>query len=303
MSEPSSETERLQKFLARAGVASRRACEGLIQEGRVRVNGKVVTELGTRVDPLSDRVEFDGETVTADARTVYLLLNKPPSVISASSDPRGRPTVTKLIPREYGRVYPVGRLDWDSEGAILMTNDGTLANLLTHPRHEVAKTYMAKVKGLVPNTDSRIKKLRGGVFLDGKKTLPAEILRDSDTGRHTWFVVSIREGRNRQIRRMFEQVGLLVGRLKRIAYGPVLLGDVFPGDFRRLTDTEVEELYESAGGTRADLSASRGRLPSHKRKATSRRASAAKRPPKKVADAKNRPRRPSRPKRDGPKGD
>ena len=300
MSNPNPETERLQKFLARAGVASRRASEALIKEGRVRVNGKVITEQGTKVNPLTDRIEFDGETVTADARSVYLLLNKPPSVISASSDPQGRPTVTKLIPREYGRVYPVGRLDWDSEGAILMTNDGELANLLTHPRHEVHKTYMAKVKGLVADTDSRIKKLREGVFLDGKKTLPAEIVRDSDTGKHTWFLVSIREGRNRQIRRMFEQVGLLVSRLRRIAYGPVMLGEVGQGDYRRLSDGEVDELYESAGGNRSELAASRGRLPSHKRKATSRRAHQAKRPAKKTEHPKNRS---SRGKRGGPKRD
>jgi 23S rRNA pseudouridine2605 synthase len=300
MSDPNPENERLQKFLARAGVASRRACEGLIEEGRVRVNGKVITEQGTKVSPLVDRIEFDGETVTADSRSVYLLLNKPPSVISASSDPEGRPTVTKLIPREYGRVYPVGRLDWDSEGALLMTNDGEMANLLTHPRHEVAKTYMAKVKGLVPDADNRIKKLRDGVFLDGKKTLPAEIVRDSDTGKHSWFVVSIREGRNRQIRRMFEQVGLTVIRLRRIAYGPVLLGDVPQGEYRRLSDEEVDELYESAGGSRSDMAASRGRLASHKRKAVSRRASAAKRPPKKSADPNNRA---PRGKRSGPKRD
>lgn len=299
MSDPGG--ERLQKFLARAGVASRRAAEKLIEEGRVRVNGKVVTQLGTCVDPLADRVEFDGETVAIDARSVYLLLNKPTSVISAASDDRGRPVVTSLVPREYGRLYPVGRLDWDSEGALLMTNDGDLANLLTHPRHEVAKTYMAKVKGLVADNDPRIKTLRQGVYIDGKKTLPAEIVRDSDTGKHTWFVVSIREGRNRQIRRMFEQVGLLVGRLKRIAYGPVLLGDVGSGDFRRLTDNEVEELYESAGGERPVLGASRGRLPSHQRKATARRAKAAKQAPtKKPAHPKSRS---ARGKRGGPQRD
>jgi 23S rRNA pseudouridine2605 synthase len=291
MSENEDTKERLQKFLARAGVASRRACEKLIEEGRVRVNGQVVLEQGMKIDPLSDRIEFDGETVSADQRSVYILLNKPPSVISAASDPEGRPVVTKLVPAEYGRLYPVGRLDWDSEGALLMTNDGELANMLTHPRHEVAKTYMAKVKGLLPDNDPRLKKLREGVYLDGKKTLPAEIVRDSDTGRHTWFVVSISEGRNRQIRRMFEQVGLLVGRLKRIAYGPVLLGDIYPGDFRRLSEEEVNELYDAAGGSRSELATSRGRLPSHKRKATSKRAHAAKKPaPKKYDPSRERSR-------------
>lgn len=294
--------ERLQKFLARAGIASRRASEALIEAGRVRVNGKVVTELGTKIDPRTDKVEFDGETVSADHRHVYLLLNKPQGVISAASDPEGRPVVTSLIPDEYGRTFPVGRLDWDSEGAILMTDDGELAQLVTHPRHEVTKTYMVKVTGLIGDKDHRIDALREGVKLDdGRKTLPAEVIRDSDTGKHTWFVVSIREGRNRQIRRMFEAVGIDVRRLRRIAYGPVSMGDVPPGEFRRLSEEEIDELYDAAGGKRPRFSASRGRLPQHKRSAIKRRAAQAKRdaPPSKDARPhREKPGRDGKPSRD-----
>jgi len=258
--------ERLQKFLARAGVASRRACELLIEAGRVRVNGVVVTELGSKVDPVTDAVELDGQRLGVDVRLVYLLVYKPVSMISAVSDPEGRPVVTSLVPSDFGRVYPVGRLDWDSEGALLLTNDGELHNLLTHPKHEVVKTYMVKVRGRVGDDDRRIERVReGGILLDGKPVLPAEVMRDSDTGLHTWFVVGLREGRNRQIRRVFEAVGLDVLRLRRIAYGPVYLADLEPGEFRRLSEEEIEELYEAAGTKRPAMSASRGRLPVGKR--------------------------------------
>lgn len=262
-----SNEERLQKFLARAGVASRRASERLIEQGLVKVNGRVVTEMGTKIDPAIDRVEFEGRHITADARHVYLLVNKPTNVISSASDPEGRPVITQYVHEDYGRLYPVGRLDWDSEGAILLTNDGTLTQLLTHPRHEVVKSYLVKVRGLIPNNDDRIERLREGVRLDdGFRTLPAEIVRDADTGTHTWFVVSIREGRNRQIRRMFEAVGYTVLRLRRIAYGPVLLADLPPGGHRRLNEEEIEELYQAAGQRRPTLSASRGRIATKKRK-------------------------------------
>ncbi|MCB9519579.1 MAG: pseudouridine synthase [Myxococcales bacterium] len=279
------EPERLQKFLARAGVASRRACETLIVGGRVSVNGQRVTELGTKVDPTVDVIELDGLRVNADARSVYLLLNKPTGTISAASDPEGRPVVTDLVSADYGRVFPVGRLDWDSEGALILTNDGELANLLTHPRHEVQKTYMAKVKGLVGDNDRRIDKLRDGVQLEDHMTLPAEVVRDSDTGKHTWFVVGLREGKNRQVRRMFEAVGLEVIRLRRVAYGPVVLGDLSPGDVRRLSEEEIEELYEAAGATRPALSSSRGRLPVDKRAGKQRVARSAAGPaPEKTND-------------------
>lgn len=253
--------ERLQKFLSAAGIASRRKCEDLIVEGRVKVNGKVVSELGTRVRPGVDHVQVDGMAVSYDPRHVYLLLYKPTRVISSVSDPEGREVVTDLIPATFGRVYPVGRLDWDSEGALLMTNDGRLTELLTHPRYEVTKVYMVKVDGIVASDDRRIEMLRQGVRLDdGYLTQPAEVSRDADTGRHTWFVVGIKEGRNRQVRRMFEAIGLDVRKLKRIAYGPVPLGNMLPGDYRRLQEDEVDDLYEAAGAERDILGSSRGRL-------------------------------------------
>ena len=264
--------ERLQKFLSRAGVASRRRSEEFILAGRVKVNGVVVTELGTRIEPFKDVVHFDNVQISADQRFVYLLLYKPTQVISAVSDPQGRPVVTDLIPTDYGRVYPVGRLDWDSEGAILMTNDGELTDLLTHPRHEVSKVYMVKLRGHLRNDDERIIRVRNGVRLDdGYQTQPCDVILDGGTERHSWFVVSIKEGRNRQIRRMFEAVGMTVLKLKRIAYGPVQLGEMMPGTYRRLDEGEIEELYEAAGKKRPTLSAARGRLHHTRRKAHSDR--------------------------------
>lgn len=258
--------ERLQKYLARAGVASRRQAERLIEEGHVKVNGRIVRELGTSVEANVDVIEFAGRRIELDTRRVYLLVYKPQKVITSVSDPEGRDVIVRLIPNDFGRVYPVGRLDWDSEGAVILTNDGDLTELLTHPRHEVPKTYMVKTTGVVTDMDPRIERLRDGVVLDdGYRTRPCEITRDSDTGKHSWFVVTIREGKNRQIRRMFEAVGLDVRRLRRIAYGPVLLGDLQPGDYRRMHESEIEELYEAAGGKRAVTTASRGRLPTTKR--------------------------------------
>ena len=258
--------ERLQKYLATAGVASRRACETLIESGRIKVNGIVVKTLGTSVEPGEDVVDFDGRRIEPERLQVYLMVNKPIGYISAASDPEGRPVVTSLVPPEYGRVYPVGRLDWDTEGAVILTNDGELTQLLTHPRHEVAKIYQAKLRGIVDNMDPRIERLRQGVMLDdGYVTLPADVIRDSDTGNHTWFVVGIREGKNRQIRRMFEAVHLDLIKLRRVAYATVQLGAVPLGDHRRLLDSEVEALYRAAGAERDLLKASRGRVPTRQR--------------------------------------
>ena len=190
-----------------------------------------------------------------------MLAYKPRRMISAASDPEGRPVVTSLVPPDFGRLFPVGRLDWDSEGAIILTNDGELTQLLTHPKHEVHKVYMTKVRGRVSDTDERIRRIREGVRLhDGYRCLPVEVTRDSTTDKHTWFVVAIKEGKNRQIRRMFEAVGMTVLKLKRIAYGPVNLGDMLPERYRRLSDSEVDELYMAAGKKRSALKASRGRV-------------------------------------------
>lgn len=258
--------ERLQKFLARAGIASRRACETLITRGLIKVNGKIVRELGTRVDPTTDRVEYDGHEVRVDPRQVYLLLHKPANCITSAHDPEGRQTVMSFIPSDYGRVFPVGRLDWDSEGAVLMTTDGDLTQLLTHPKHEVPKTYEVKVRGLIEEFDPRLDLLREGVRLDdGFTTAPAVVTRNNSTGRNTWFVVSIHEGRNRQVRRMFDAIGISVQRLRRVAYGPLILGELPPCEYRKLTEYEVEELYKAAGGRRSRESAIRGRMPDSRR--------------------------------------
>jgi 23S rRNA pseudouridine2605 synthase len=258
--------ERLQKYLATAGVASRRACETLIEAGRIKVNGIIIRQLGTQVEPGEDVIEFDGRRIEPEIRNVYLMVNKPVNVISAASDPEGRAVVTSLVPPEYGRVYPVGRLDWDTEGAVILTNDGELTQLLTHPRHEVPKIYQAKVRGIVDNMDPRIERLRHGVKLDDDYvTLPADVIRDSDTGNHTWFVVGIREGKNRQIRRMFEAVQLDLIKLRRVAYATVQMGSLQPGELRRLTDAEVDALYEAAGASRDVLKATRGRVPTRQR--------------------------------------
>ena len=260
------EQERVQKFMARAGIASRRACEKLILDGRVKINGKKVTELGTKVG-IDDVVLFDGHQIEPDQRQVYLLLYKPRNVISAVSDPRGREVVSEMVPKEYGRLFPVGRLDWDSEGAILMTNDGTLTQRMTHPRYKFSRTYIVKVRGLIPDNDNSLEKIREGVRLnDGYLTQPCTIVWDSDTGKHTRLIVTIREGKNRQIRRMFEAVGHTVLRLKRITLGPLILGDLLPGNYRRLSEEEIDELYESTGTKREIISVSRGRLPVAKRR-------------------------------------
>lgn len=273
-----SEKERLQKVLAHAGIASRRRCEELMLQGRVKVNGKVVTELGTKVDPLEDTILFDNQPIPIENRNVYLLLYKPPQVISSVADPEGRQTVMDFVPPDFGRVYPVGRLDWDSEGAILMTNDGALTELLTHPRHEVPKVYAVKLKGVWKDDDPRIIKVRNGVRLDdGYRTEPAELVRDASTGKHTWFIMVLKEGKNRQIRRMFESVHIDVLKLKRLAYGPVLLADMLPGEYRRLTEKEIDELYAAAGEARPDLTTSRGRLPRHRRESSLERRKAARR--------------------------
>ena len=229
---------RLAKFLAHSGVASRRAAERLIAEGRVTVGGEVATDPARDVDEASD-VRFDGERVGPEPRTVYAL-NKPAGVVSTASDPQGRETVTELVPSER-RLYPVGRLDADSTGLILLTNDGELANQLTHPRYEVPKTYVARVDP--PRVSERaLRALREGVELDDGMTSPARVR----AVRSGVLEVVIREGRKRQVRRMLEAVGHRVLGLERVAFGPLRLGTLAQGRHRRLTAAEVERLRGAA---------------------------------------------------------
>jgi 23S rRNA pseudouridine2605 synthase len=237
---------RLQKILSQAGMASRRAAEKLIAEGRVTVNGRTIHEMGVKADPASDDIRVDGRRIRAAERHRYILLNKPKGYVTTRSDPQRRRTVIDLLSdvREY--VYPVGRLDYDSEGLLLLTNDGDLAARLTHPRHGVERTYEARVAG-TPDEEA-LERLRKGIPLDGHRTLPATVVlvpprrRDEDAV----LLLTIREGRNRQVRRMCEAVGHPVQALKRTRVGPIADRRLKPGDWRELKMDEVAALKKAA---------------------------------------------------------
>jgi 23S rRNA pseudouridine2605 synthase len=234
--------ERLQKVLARAGMGSRRVAEELIAAGRVTVDGEVAV-LGRRVDPERDRIEVDGVAVVVNDDLVYYLLNKPAGSVSTASDPQGRPTVVELVPTTP-RVYPVGRLDFESEGLLILTNDGELTQLLTHPSHGVVKTYLAEVDG--DPTPGEVRQLREGIELDDGRTAPARVKvvqRRDDTAA---IEIGIHEGRNRQVRRMCEAVGHPVRRLVRVRIGPLHDRNLRPGQWRALGRGEVRRLYEDA---------------------------------------------------------
>jgi 23S rRNA pseudouridine2605 synthase len=231
---------RLQRYLAQAGVASRRGAEELITTGHVRVNGRKVTELGTRVRLGRDHVDVDGRRV-APEELVYLILNKPKGYVTTVADPQGRKTVMELLPRGTpDSVVPIGRLDFYTEGVLLFTNDGDLAAGLLHPRGHVEKTYHVKIRGGV--TDVQIDKLRKGVRIDGRRTLPAKVDRLKFTGTHTWLLMSIREGRSRQIHKMADAVRLQVIKLARVAFGGITYFGLRVGQSRELTKEEVAEL-------------------------------------------------------------
>jgi 23S rRNA pseudouridine2605 synthase len=235
--------ERLQKILAAAGVASRRKAEEIITAGRVTVNGAVVTELGTKADPATDKIAVDGKPLRVAERHLYLLLHKPKGYVTTVSDPEGRPTVMDLVGRVAARVYPVGRLDYASEGLLLLTNDGDLAQKLTRAGEHMPKTYYVKISGR-PD-EKGIDRLRRGIRItleDGRrfKTAPAKI-RLIENSPNPWYEVVLIEGRNRQIRRMFQAVGFLVEKIRRVQFGPLKL-DVPTGKFRPLTKNEVAQL-------------------------------------------------------------
>lgn len=243
------ELERLQKIIAHAGFASRREAEAMIREGRVTVNGKVVTELGTKASPGRDHIKVDGKLITRAETHRYILLYKPREVTSTVNDPEGRKTVIDLVKGVRERIYPVGRLDYQSEGLLLLTNDGDLAYKVSHPKHGSVKTYHVKVRG-VPE-DRIIGKLERGITIEGKRTVPCEIARMKTTGRSTgrgddegnsWYEVRLREGRNQQIRKMFKAVGHPVSKLRRVAIGPIADPKLMPGDWRELTKHEVKML-------------------------------------------------------------
>ena len=239
----SPEGERLQKVLARAGLGSRRTVEEMIAAGRIAVNG-TTARLGARIDPTKDKVEVDGSLVPLDVSLVHYLLNKPVGVVTTASDPEGRPTVLDLVELP-ARVWPAGRLDVDSEGALLLTNDGELSHRLTHPSFEVPKTYVAKVGGSVGQRALRT--LARGVELEDGPTAPARVTPLERGGGATLVEITITEGRNRQVRRMFDAVGHRVLGLVRTAIGPLKLGHLKPGSVRKLSPAEVRELYRATG--------------------------------------------------------
>ena len=232
--------ERLQKILAQAGVASRRHAEELIVAGRVTINGTVVTELGTKADAATDRITVDGKPLQRAEKKLHFLLYKPAGYVTTMSDPQGRPIVTSLLKEVRERVYPVGRLDYNTEGLLLVTNDGVWANRLAHPRHEVEKEYHVRVRGEV--SQQQLDQLAQGVKLEDGMTAPARTARLSVSEHNSWFSLVIHEGRFRQVRRMCSEVGLTVVRLKRVRYGIVDLGTLKPGEYRLLTSQEVQQL-------------------------------------------------------------
>lgn len=232
--------ERLHKYLARCGVASRRKAEALIQEGVVRVNGRIIVEMGFKVNPAEDSIELWGQKIKPETEKIYLLLNKPARVVTTLSDPQGRKKVTDLLKGIKGRVYPVGRLDYHSEGLLLLTNDGELTNRLIHPRYAIAKMYVVEVRGHV--AQQKLKELREGIALHDGLTLPAKVKLRQYLGETTILEITIREGRNRQIRRMCQKVGHPVITLRRQKFGPLQLGNLGVGEYRRLKAKEIASL-------------------------------------------------------------
>src|SRR5215471_4657920 len=258
--------DRLQKIIAAAGIASRRKAEELISQGRVTVNGQVVSELGSKADPERDYIKVDGKLLRGPERHVYLLLNKPRGYVTTVSDPEGRPTVMSLLRNVGQRIYPVGRLDYWSEGLLLLTNDGDLANELTRAASHVPKTYLVKIAGRASEED--VAKLRRGIKIGYRRegtgdrkanqrsgrvqrTAPAKIrlVREAE---NPWYEVTLIEGRNRQIRRMFEEIGHHVEKIKRVRYGPLTL-DVELGQFRELTIREIDSLRRAGRSQSQDL--------------------------------------------------
>lgn len=237
--------ERLQKIISGAGIASRRAAEQMILAGRVSVDGRVVTELGTKWDAALHEIVVDGRPIGRQERRVYFLLNKPKGCLSAAKDDRGRKTVLDLLPEVRARVYPVGRLDYQTEGLLLITNDGALMQGLLHPKYEVEKTYLAEVDGAL--TEDKLKMLREGVPLEDGMTAPAKVRMLPEKGRFSQVEITIHEGRNRQVRRMLAAVGCDVRRLERVRFAGLELGELARGRHRELTESELAKLRALAG--------------------------------------------------------
>lgn len=246
-----SEKLRINNFLARAGIASRRGVEKLIEEGRVSLNGEIVHSFGVKVNPLKDNIEVDGDRVKLPKRFSYFAFYKPKEVVSTMDDPEGRLCIKKFLPKNVRALFPVGRLDYHSEGLMILTNDGDLGLKLLHPKFKVVKTYQVKVKG--NPSEISLDRLRRGIFLDEKKTLPIEIKKilKRETN-HTWLEIKMKEGRKNQLREMFFRIEHPVIKLKRVAIGNIKLGKMLPGELREITKEEVDELFNKVGGNDED---------------------------------------------------
>jgi 23S rRNA pseudouridine2605 synthase len=245
--------ERLQKLIAAAGIASRRHAEELIAAGEVTVNGEVVQTPGAKADPERDHIKVRGRLINPRLKAreqVYVLLNKPRGYLSSVADPEGRPLVTELVPQSLGRLHPVGRLDFNTEGLLILTNDGELTNIITAARNRVRKVYEVKVKGLVP--EAALERLRRGITLDdGVRTAPAEIKRVEESESNSWFEVVLHQGRNQQIRRMFDAVGHSVVKLRRKKIGFLSDEGLRTGQWRRLSEAEVTRFKKMKQATKA----------------------------------------------------
>lgn len=236
----SEKTVRLQKIISRSGITSRRKAEELIRHGLVTVNGETVMTLGTKVDPVVDHIKVNGRHLKSQPPDMFLMLNKPLGYISTLHDPAGRPTIKALVPKPSLRLFPVGRLDYDSEGLLLLTNNGDIAQACLHPAHHVPKTYLVKIKGILEDTE--IQQLRHGLMLEDGPTAPAKVKKAGKAEANSWVEIMIHEGRKHQVKRMFEQIGHPVIRLKRVQFGPLNLGTLPPGQTRYLTDKEANDL-------------------------------------------------------------
>lgn len=236
-----SETVRLQKYLAECGITSRRKAEGLIAQGRVTVDGVRTTEMGTRVNPTLQEICLDGKPVRQRDKLIYVLLNKPQGYVTTLSDPQGRPIVTSLLHGINVRLFPVGRLDFDTEGALILTNDGELSQKIQHPSHEVPKTYEAQVQRR-PSTQA-LRQLERGILLEGRMTAPAQLSVLSSNSSTSRIRITIHEGRKRQVRKMFQAIGHPVLHLRRIAYGGLLLQGLPLGQFRFLTAEDLKKIF------------------------------------------------------------
>jgi pseudouridine synthase len=250
---------KVQKILSELGVASRRKAEELIREGRVAINGRTA-QVGDRADPSKDHIKVDGRRVSLPPPKIYILLNKPKGVVTTTEDPQGRKTVLDLLPTNNRRLFPVGRLDYDAEGLLLLTNDGELSHRLSHPSFRIPRTYRVKVKG--KPTSAEIRRLSQGIYLEDGRTAPCRIASLRETAENLWLEMVLYEGRNRQVKRMWEKLGYPVLKLKRVEFAGLSPGKLQPGEYRALRPAEVQKLKNP---TSADSSGNHGRGSSGKR--------------------------------------